>query len=112
MKRNLILVPSISLLLLTFTSCGSSDLTPAQAAVEPCATFVMISESMLSFDRDGVMSYAAEAGQQFEDISSLDPQFGKFAEFLKGVAMTGSTLDSAGTYSDLLLCCIAINNPE
>ena len=112
MKRKLIIVPSISLLLFALTSCGSSDMTPAQAAVKPCATFDMISESMLALDRDGVMSYAEEAGQQFEDISSLDPQFGKFAEFLKGVAMTGSTLDSAGTYSDLLLYCIAINNPE
>jgi hypothetical protein len=112
MQRKLRLVPTISILVLVLTSCGSSDLTPAQAAAKPCATFDMISESMLALDRASVMSYAAEAGQQFEDISSLDPAFGKFAEFLKGVAMTGSTLDSAGTYSDLLLYCIPINSPE
>jgi hypothetical protein len=112
MQRKLILAPTISILLFALSSCGSSDLTPAQAAAKPCATFDMISESMLSLDRASVMSYAEEASQQFEDISSFDPQFGKFAEFLKGVAMTGSTLDSAGTYSDLLLYCIPINSPE
>lgn len=108
MKRNAIFVPTISLLLFTLTSCGSSDLTPAQAAVEPCVTFEMISESMLAFDRDSVMNLAAESSRQFEKITSFDPQFGKFAEFLKGVSTTGSTLDSAGTYSDLLLYCIPI----
>ena len=112
MKKKLIFVYSILMLMFALTSCGSSDLTPAQAAAEPCATFDMISESMRAFDRDAVMSYAAEASEQFEDISSLDPQFGEFAEFLKGVAMTGSTIDPSGTYSDLLLYCIPINSPE
>ena len=112
MKSKFLSLTSALMLGFMLTSCGSSDPSPAEAAVEPCATFDMISESMLAFDRAGVMSNAAEASQQFEDISSLDPQFGKFAEFLKGVSMTGSTSDSMGTYSDLLLYCIPINSPE
>lgn len=112
MKSKLAKLLSAMTLGFLLASCGTSDLTPVQAAAEPCATFDMISESMLAFDRAGVMAYAAEASQQFEDISSLDPQFGKFAEFLKGVSMTGSTSDSMGTYSDLLLYCIPINSPE
>lgn len=93
-------------------SCSSEKMSPEQAAVEPCATFDKMIDSMSALDRSGVLNFAAQASTQFEDIASLDPQFGQFAQFLKEVSETGSTGDPMGTYSDLLFYCIPINTPE
>lgn len=112
MKSKLILLLIVLILPFALTNCGKSGLSPAQEAVKACATFDMISESMLTFDRKSVMSYAAKASEQFENISTMDPQFAKYAKFLKGVSMTGSTLDPDETYSDLVMYCIQINSSE
>lgn len=104
----------LGILLVPFAvvSCSSEKMSPEQAAVEPCATFEKMTDSMTAQDRASVMSYAGEASAQFEDVASLDPQFGKFAEYLKEVSETGSTGDPLGSYSDLLFYCIPINTPE
>jgi hypothetical protein len=94
------------------TSCSSEKMSAEEAAVEPCATFEKMTDSMTAQDRASVMSFAGEASAQFDDVASLDPQFGKFAQYLKEVSETGSTGDPFGTYSDLLFYCIPINTPE
>jgi hypothetical protein len=97
---------------LTVSGCGGEKLTADEAAIEPCATFDKMTESMSALDRSGVMANALKASTQFEEISSLDPRFGDFAKFLKGVSETGSTGDPMGVYSDMLFYCIPINSPE
>lgn len=106
------LLISTLLVSLALSGCGGAKLTADEAAVEPCATFDKMTESMSALDRSGVMMNAAEASKQFEDTVSLDPRFGEFAQFLKGVSETGSTGDPMGVYSDMLFYCIPINSTE
>ncbi|MCX6443531.1 MAG: hypothetical protein NTW43_05115 [Actinobacteria bacterium] len=110
--RNTVIAIVTLLLSLTLSGCGGEKLTLDEAAVEPCATFDKMTKSMSAFDRSGVMMNAAEASKQFEDIASLDPRFDQFAQFLKGVSVSGSTGDPMGTYSDMLFYCIPINSTD
>jgi hypothetical protein len=110
---NKLIIVLVSLLLpLVLVSCSSATQTPEEAAKGPCETFDKIGDSMAALDRAGVMSNAAEASKQFEEIASVDPRFGQFAQFLKEVSETGSTGDPFGVYSDMLFFCIPINSPE
>ena len=103
---------SLLILVMLLTSCSSTKRSPEQAAKKPCATFDTLTERLEVLDRVGVMKNAKIASQQFADITSLDPQFGEFANFLKEVSETGSLGDPLGTYSDLLLYCIPINKSK
>ena len=111
-RKHAVLLISALLVSFTLSGCGGAKLTADEAAVEPCATFDKMTDSMSALDRSGVMMNAAEASKQFEDIASLDPRFGEFAQFLKGVSETGSTGDPMGVYSDILFYCIPINSTE
>lgn len=82
-RKHAVLLVSSLLMSFTLSGCGGAQLTADEAAVEPCATFDKMTDSMSALDRSGVMMNAAEASKQFEDIASLDPRFGQFAQFLK-----------------------------
>ena len=69
-------------------SCSSEKMSAEEAAVEPCATFEKMTDSMTAQDRASVMSYAGEASAQFEDVASLDPQFGKFDNRIRIIHQT------------------------
>ncbi len=111
-KPKILFFIAVLLASLTLSSCGSEKITADEAAVEPCATFDKLTKSLSALDRSGVMTNAAEASKQFEDIASLDPRFDQFAQFLKGVSVSGSTGDPMGVYSDMLFYCILINSAE
>jgi hypothetical protein len=64
------------------------------------------------FDNAGVKRVAAQASEEFQGISSVDPRFQVFADLLKELSVTGSVGDIMGTWSDMLFFCIPINSPE
>ena len=104
LKLKSIVASSAFLLTTILSSCGEPALTPEQAAITPCKTVKLFAESFLVPDLSGAASYATVASSQFEDISSLDTQFARFAVVMSQ-ASDDAVVDDIGGYSDMLDYC-------
>ncbi len=105
-RRNILGVIAILTSMLIVSGCGTSEKaqTPEEAAVIPCKTVKSFVDKFLAQDRIGSASYAAVAEKQFNEISSLDTEFGRFAVVIGQAADDGLVDDYSG-YGALLDYC-------
>lgn len=104
--KSILWISAILISMFTISGCGASEKaqSPEEAAIVPCKTVKSFVDKFLAQDRIGSASYAAVAEKQFNEISSLDTEFGRFAVVL-GQASDDGLVDDYSGYGAMLDYC-------